>query len=206
MATLGFRQADFEVFEVQGFSARMEKLYAYVRPKLIRLGDELAPELARKLHLEFFPHVARHIRRTVNPPPETWVAFGPSPRGYKRYGYLALCISRAGLHVRAVVKSEADSRLGIARQLRTASTKLVKDFEGTSIARYETWDFARLPMPMRADAELFDAMAATLGKKTGWIDLGFGWNVRDSLRLDRAEVIEAFHELEPLYRLFQAVA
>ena len=137
---------------------------------------------------------------------ETWVAFGPSPRGYKRYGYLALCISRAGLHVRAVVKSEADSRLGIARQLRTASTNLVKDFEGTSIARYETWDFARLPMPMRADAELFDAMAATLGKKTGWIDLGFGWNVRDSLRLDRAEVIEAFHELEPLYRLFQAVA
>jgi uncharacterized protein YktB (UPF0637 family) len=206
VATLGFRQADFEVFEVQGFSARMEKLYAYVRPKLIRLGDELAPELARKLHLEFFPHVARHIRRTVNPPPETWVAFGPSPRGYKRYGYLALCISQAGLHARAVVKSEADSRLGIAHQLKTASTKLVKDFEGTSIARYETWDFARLPMPMRADAELFDAMAATLGKKTGWIDLGFGWNVRDSLRLDRAEVIEAFHDLEPLYRLFQAVA
>jgi uncharacterized protein YktB (UPF0637 family) len=206
VATLGFRQADFEVFEVQGFSARMEKLYAYVRPKLIRLGDELAPELARKLHLEFFPHVARHIRRTVNPPPETWVAFGPSPRGYKRYGYLALCISRAGLHVRAVVKSETDSRLAIARQLKTSSRKLVKDFEGTQIARYEIWDFARLPTPMRADAELFDAMAATLSKKTGWIDLGFGWNVRDSLRLDRAEVIEAFHELEPLYRLFQAVA
>jgi uncharacterized protein YktB (UPF0637 family) len=206
VATLGFRQADFEVFEVEGFSARMEKLYAMVRPKLLRLGDELAPELARKLHLEFFPHVAGHIRRTVNPPAETWVAFGPSPRGYKRYGYLALCISQAGLYARAVVKSEADSRLAMARQLKTASRKLVKDFEGTQIARYETWDFARLPTPMRADAELFDAMAATLSKKTGWIDLGFGWNVRDSLRLDRAEVIEAFHELEPLYRLFQAVA
>jgi uncharacterized protein YktB (UPF0637 family) len=206
VATLGFRQADFEVFEVEGFSARMEKLYAMVRPKLLRLGDELAPELARKLHLEFFPHVARHIRRTVNPPAETWVAFGPSSRGYKRYGYLALCISRAGLHARAVVKSEADSRLTMARQLKTASRKLVKDFEGTQIARYETWDFARLPAPTRADGELFDAMAATLSKKTGWIDLGFGWNVRDSLRLDRAEVIEAFHELEPLYRLFQALA
>jgi hypothetical protein len=206
VATLGFRQADFEVFEVEGFSARMEKIYAYVRPKLIRLGDELAPELARKLHLEFFPHVARHIRRTVNPPPETWVAFGPSPRGYKRYGYLALCISRAGLHARAVVKSEADSRLAMARQLKTSSRKLVKDFEGNPIARYETWDFARLPTPMRADAEWVAAIAATLEKRTGWIDLGFGWNVRDALRLDRAEVIEAFHELEPLYRLFQAVA
>jgi uncharacterized protein YktB (UPF0637 family) len=206
VATLGFRQADFEVFEVEGFSARMEKLYAHVRPKLIRLGDELAPELARKLHLELFPNVARHVRRTVNPPPETWVAFGPSPRGYKRYGYLALCISRAGLHARAVVKSEADSRPAMARQLKAAGTQLMRDFEGTPIARYETWDFAHLPAAGRADAEFFAAMAATLSKKTGWIDLGFGWNVRDSLRLDRAEVIEAFHELEPLYRLFQAIA
>src|SRR5580704_6026464 len=104
----------------------MEMIYALVRPKLIRLGDELAPELARKLHLELFPHVARHIRRTVNPPPETWVAFGPSPRGYKRYGYLALCISGVGLHARAVVKSEADKRPEMACSLKAHSAKLVK--------------------------------------------------------------------------------
>ena len=82
---------------------------------------------------------------------------------------------------------------------------LVKDFNGTRIARYEKWDFTRLPDPAPADSDLFSAMAITLGKKTGWVDLGFGWNVRDSLRLDRAEVIEAFHELEPLYRVFHAV-
>ena len=205
LAKLGFTANDFEVFKVEGFSARMEKIYAHVRPKLLRLGDELAPELGRKLHLEFYPHVARHVRRTVNPPPETWVAFGPLPRGYKRYGYLALCISGAGLHARAVVKSEADSRAEMARGLKAHSAKLVKDFNGTRIARYEKWDFTRLPDPAPADSDLFSAMAITLGKKTGWVDLGFGWNVRDSLRLDRAEVIEAFHELEPLYRVFHAV-
>jgi uncharacterized protein YktB (UPF0637 family) len=205
LAKLGFTANDFAVFKVEGFSARMEKIYAHVRPKLLRLGDELAPELARKLRMEFYPHVARHVRRTVNPPPETWVAFGPSPRGYKRHGYLALCISGAGLHARAVVKSEADSRAEMARGLKAHSAKLVKDFNGTRIARYEKWDFARLPDPAPADSELFSAMAITLGKKTGWVDLGFGWNVRDSLRLDRAEVIEAFHELEPLYRVFHAV-
>jgi hypothetical protein len=202
VATLGFTPTDFDVFKVAGFSSRMEKIYAHVRPKLIRLGDELTPELARKLHLEFFPHVAKHTRRTVSPPSETWVAFGPSPRGYKRYGYLALCISRAGLHARAVVKSEADSRPAIARGLTAGTAQLVKDFNGTRIARYEKWDYARLPSPLRAEPELFSALAETLGKKTGWVDLGFGWNVRDSLRLDRAEMIEAFHELEPLYRIF----
>ena len=82
MATLGFNRADFQVFEVEGFNERMAQLYATVRPKLLRLGDDLAPQLARKLHLEFFPHVAKHARRTVNPPPETWCAFGPSSRMY----------------------------------------------------------------------------------------------------------------------------
>jgi len=205
VATLGFTPTDFEVFRIDGFSARMEKIYEHVRPKLTRLGNELAPELSRKLHLEFFPHVAKHMRRTVNPPPETWVAFGPSPRGYKRYGYLALCVSGAGLHARAVVKAEADSRPEMARGLKAHCGALVKDFAGTKIARYEKWDFAKLPAPAPAEPELFGALAEALGKKTGWIDLGFGWSVREALRLDRVEVIEAFHELEPLYREFQAV-
>ena len=206
MATLGFTPTDFEVFKIEGFSARMEKIYEHVRPKLIRLGHELAPELARKLHLEFFPHVAKHARRTVNPPPETWAAFGPSPRGYKRYGYLALCISRAGLHARAVVKSEADRRPDMARGIKARTAQLVKDFNGTKIARYEKWDFAKLPAPAPAAPELFSALAEALGRKTGGVDLGFGWNVQESLRLDRAEMIEAFRELEPIYRVFRAVA
>jgi Protein of unknown function (DUF1054) len=206
VATLGFTPTDFEVFKIEDFGARMEKIYEHVRPKLTRLGNELAPELSRKLHLQFFPHVAKHVRHTADPPPETWVAFGPSPRGYKRYGYLALCISRAGLHARAVVKADADSRPEMAGRLKARSAQLVKDFAGTKIARYEKWDFARLPAPAPAEPELFGALAEALGKKTGWIDLGFGWNVRESLRLERGEMIEAFCELEPLYRVFQAVA
>jgi hypothetical protein len=203
VGTLGFTPTDFEVFRINGFSARMEKIYERVRPKLTRLGVELAPELSRKLDLEFYAHVAKHVRRTVNPPPETWVAFGPSPRGYKRYGYLALCISGAGLHARAVVKADADLRPAIARGLQARCRQLAEDFAGTKIARYEKWDFAKLPAPAPAAPEMFGALAEALGKKTGGIDLGFGWTVSESLRLERGEVIEAFHELAPLYRVFQ---
>jgi len=202
VATLGFVPNDFDVFKVEGFSARMEKIYAHVRPKLIRLGHDLAPQLTRKLGLEFFPHIASHSRRMAQPPPETWIAFGPSLRGYKRHGYLALCISRAGLHARAVVTSAADCRAEISRGLNARCGQLAKDFDGTRIARYERWDCMRLPSPRRAEPEMFTALATTLGQKTGWVDLGFGWNVRDALRLDRAEIIEAFRELEPLYRIF----
>lgn len=205
MRGLGFTPSDFAIFKVGGFSARMQQIYARVRPKLVRLGDDLAPELARKLHLEFFPHVARHARRTVNPPAETWTAFGPSPKGYKRYGYLTLCISGAGLHARIVVKAEADRRSEMAHGLATNAAQLATSLRGTGIARYEKWDFQTLPAEAAADDEFFLELAKELGKKTGGMDLGFGWSVRDALRLDRAELLDAYRELEPVYRIVSAV-
>ena len=205
MATLGFTPVDFEVFKVADFSERMQQLYAFVRPKLLRLGDELAPELGRKLDLEVFPHVAKHARRTINPPPETWAAFGPSPRGYKRYGYLALCISGVGLHARVVVKAEADNRPAMAGNLQAHAAQLIKEFKGSPLARYDKWDFGRLPAGQRVAPELIDALAENVAKKTGGLDLGFGWNLRESLWLDRAELLDAFRELAPLYRILRAV-
>jgi uncharacterized protein YktB (UPF0637 family) len=204
LATLGFTPVDFEVFKVEGFSERMQQIYAHVRPKLLRLGDELAPMLARAMHMEFFPHVARHARRTVNPPPETWAAFGPSPKGYKRYGYLAIVISGAGVHARVVVKTEADNRAEMARGIESRAPQLVRDLKGTKIARYDKWDFHNLPSDVPATADMFCELAAALQKKTGVLDIGFGWRVRDALRLHREEVIDAFRELAPMYRILRA--
>jgi uncharacterized protein YktB (UPF0637 family) len=205
MPSLGFTPVDFKVFKVDGFNERMQQIYAHVRPKLLRLGDELAPAIARRLHMEFFPHVAKHARRTINPPPETWAAFGPSPKGYKRFGYLALCISGAGIHARAVVKSEADRRPEMGLLLKERSDQLEKAFNGTGIARYDKWDFRHLPGEVAADADFFSALGITLEKKSGGIDVGFGWQMKEALRLDRDELIDAFRELEPLYRLLRSV-
>ncbi|MGH7779347.1 MAG: DUF1054 family protein [Candidatus Binataceae bacterium] len=205
MATLGFSRNDFGIFEIEGFSARMEQIAARVRPRLTRLGAELAPDLGRKLHIEFFPHVAKHMRRTVNPPAETWAAWGPSPKGYKRYGYLALCISKVGIHARVVVKSDADNRIEMARRIAAKSPALAKALRGAKIARYDRWDFAAMPEEAPAGEEFFDAMSAALKKKTGGIDAGFGWPVREAVHLDRAEIIDAFGELEPIYRILRSV-
>ena len=42
-------------------------------------------------------------------------------------------------------------------------------------------------------------------EKTGALDVGFGWGLRDASRLDRNEVLDAFGELEPLYRVLRGV-
>jgi uncharacterized protein YktB (UPF0637 family) len=201
MPTLGFLHRDFEVFRIEGFNARLEKIYEVIRPRLIRLGAELAPQLSRTLQMEFLPHVATHMRLRVNPPNEAWAAFGPSQTGYKRYPYLALCVSNAGVHARATVKPDADKRPEIGQAIKSRSSELEKSFRGTKIQDYGNWNHRELPVPCAADADFFERLGDGVAKKAGGIDVGFGWAVRDALTVERDEVLDAFRELAPLYRV-----
>src|SRR5438445_698709 len=72
----------------------MAEIRSRVRPKLEALGKSLAPALSRSLGGEVFAHVARHARRTVNPPDDTWVAFSPDARGYKKHCHFKVAVSR----------------------------------------------------------------------------------------------------------------
>src|SRR5262249_30666950 len=113
--------------------------------------------------------------------------------------------SRAGLHARAVMKPEADHRSEIGAQLRVNAAALAKSFRGTKIAHYEEWDFRHLPRTQTIAPEFFASLADRIEMKTAALDIGFGWNVRDAIHLDRAEVLDAFAELEPLYRIMRSV-
>ena len=62
-----------------------------------------------------------------------------------------------------------------------------------------------MPKSTTAGAEFFDGLADALAKKSGAIDVGFGWPVRDALTVDRDEVLDAFRELEPLYRVIRSI-
>ena len=91
---MSFSAGDFKVFELQGFQQRMAALRAQIRPKLEALGDALRPGMAKVTGGEAFAHVAKHARRTVNPPDDTWVAFGPDKRGYKKSCHFKVAVSR----------------------------------------------------------------------------------------------------------------
>src|SRR5439155_27193904 len=94
MPSAAFGSADFKVFDVKGFQPRMGEIRARIRPKLETLGKSLAPAVARSVGGETFAHVAMHARRTVNPPDDTWVAFAPDKRGYKKHCHFKVAVSR----------------------------------------------------------------------------------------------------------------
>ena len=204
MATIRFTEKDFEVFGIPTFPERMQAIKEQVRPKLTALGAQLQPSLNELVRSEVYPHVAKHARRTVNPPPETWVAFGPSARGYKKFGYFGLVASRGGLHTRIVVKDEAENRSHMAKLFMDRASALAKVFAKQKLARYDRWDYQGVPESITPTAEFWKSVAETLAKKTGGLDVGFGWPVDRAVNLSEQQVLDAFAALLPLYEITRA--
>jgi uncharacterized protein YktB (UPF0637 family) len=89
-----FTVDDFKIFDIPGFNQRMTAILRRIRPKLASIGTELAPKLSALVDVPLYVHVAKHARRTVNPPDDTWTALGANPRGYKKDVHFKIAVSR----------------------------------------------------------------------------------------------------------------
>ncbi len=86
----GFNQNDFETFTIDGLEERMEAIQTRIQPKFKEIGQELTDSLSAKIGSEMFLHIAKHARRTVNPPKDTWLAIAGNKRGYKQHPHFQL--------------------------------------------------------------------------------------------------------------------
>jgi uncharacterized protein YktB (UPF0637 family) len=126
MAIAPFTARDFKIFDLPGFAERMAAIRSTIRPKLETLGLALTPPLARLVETEVFPHVARHARRTVNPPDDTWVAFGPDRRGYKKAPHFKVAVSRHALRFLFEVGPEFAAKPAYVRAWKRAAPRLTR--------------------------------------------------------------------------------
>lgn len=122
---------DFDVFLVEGLEHRMTALQEKIQPKFFELGDHFAHRLSAHGTGEFFPHVAKHARRTVNPPRDSWVAFAPAKRGYKALPHFQIGLWGTHLFIVLAIIYENPDKKGIAERLENnldVLTSLPKDF------------------------------------------------------------------------------
>ena len=99
MTQYTFSPKDFKAFEVEGLDQRMEALNDYVRPQLHQLGSYFEEYFTTQTGETFYAHVAKHARRSVNPPIDTWVAFAPNKRGYKMLPHFQIGLFRNQLFI-----------------------------------------------------------------------------------------------------------
>src|SRR5438270_880384 len=157
MPSPAFYATDFKVFDEQGFRARMGAIRERIRPKLEAVGHSLTPAVSRATGGDAYAHVAKHARRTVNPPEDTWVAFGPDARGYKKHCHFKVAVSRRAVRFLFEVGPEhADKKRWAAAWKRNAPrlAPVLRRVKGLAWFKNEHDDEAAAPL---ADLERGEA-------------------------------------------------
>jgi uncharacterized protein YktB (UPF0637 family) len=208
MGFTGFRPADFEVFEIDGFAPRMAAIRTRIRPKLEAVGRDLLADVARLGEGEAFAHVARHARRTVHPPDDTWVAFAADARGYKKHCHFKVAVSRSAVRFLFEAGPEhADKKRWVAAWKRHAPklVPVLRRARGLAWFKNEHDEEPAAILSALSPEALTRLGEELLRTRDGQFVLGRAvpaeeaarWKAADYARVAR----ETFHVLAPLYRL-----
>ncbi len=208
MAFTGFTAKDFQVFAIPDFPGRMAAIRTEIQPKLFALAEEIGPKLKVMVGGDIFSHVAKHMRRTVNPPDDTWVAFGPEKRGYKKGQHFKIAISRDCVRFLFEVGPEYAEKSKWAKTWQREASRLAAALKkGTGLGWYKN------EHDEKPSATLASLSPQEIGQLGGELSRRKDGQLVVGRRLDQAEVLRqtplefrraalaTFTELSPLFRL-----
>lgn len=201
----GFDEKDFEVFEIPGLDNRMEALKERIRPKFQQLGEGVSEYLTMMLEREMFPHVARHARRTVNPPNDSWVAFCHDKRGYKKHPHFQIGLWETHVFITFGLIYESPQRQHYASQLQTHADEVTALIPSNYVWIPNHMD----PNAFSAaavDAKKLDELATRLATvRQGELLVGRNIPKADVLAMSPQDFIDAvtvcFETVKPLFRM-----
>lgn len=203
MTTNYWKKEDFAVFSIDGLAPRMEALITNVRPKLQQLGDKYASFFSVNLGEEFYAHVAKHARRTVNPPNDTWVAFAPYKRGYKALPHFQIGLWGSHLFIVVAIIYEVPNKQQMATQLLQHQARLRALPQDFIISGDHMSPQA---FNLHADPDKLPALLTRLQtvKKAEFL-VGKHISAEDAVQLSDEQfykvVEDCFNELLPIYKL-----
>jgi len=204
----GFTASDFKVFDIPGFKPRMDAIRTRIRPKLEAAGRDLLPDVSRIGGADAFVHVARHARRTVNPPNDTWVAFADDKRGYKKHCHFKVAVSRGAVRFLFEAGPEhADKKRWCAAWRRHAPQLVPVLRRAKGLAWFKN-EHDEKPTAILTDMASEDVMRLCdelTRTRDGQLVLGRTVSAEEAARWTPREyaraVRDTFHVLAPLYRL-----
>lgn len=194
---------DFNVFQIDGLENRMEALITNIRPKFEDLGKRYSLYFSGVLGDEYFAHVAKHARRSVNPPKDSWVAFSPYKRGYKALPHFQIGLWENHLFIIVAVIYEAPDKVAIAERLlkkKTLFNKLPNDF----IVSGDHMKQDAIPIKEAKKNELTQLLTRLHDVKKGEFLVGRHISRDEAVKLSEEDFLhiaeETFDHLIPIYK------
>ncbi len=201
----GFGQADFEAMTAEGLEGRMRAIVGTVRPKLEQLGANLSPALGRLCGETMTPHVAKHARRSVNPPSDTWVAWSRNPRGYKMHPHFQIGIWPTHVFVQFAIIYECPDKSVFAENALRELPSVRKALPDQYVWSKDHTVPEGMPHGRLSDAELAEWLNRLKTVKAAEITCGIHIMRGDPLLADGTAFLrtaeQTFETLLPLYRL-----
>ncbi|NJP39198.1 YktB family protein [Alkalicoccus luteus] len=203
MGFSGFNQNDFDVFAVDGLDERMHELKERIRPKLEALGADFAQELTDLTGNEMYYHVAKHARRKVNPPDDTWVAFCNNKRGYKKLPHFQIGMFGSHLFIWFAVIYESPVKQELGYEWKKTSETLLNSIPDSFVWSVDHTKPATIPHNSLSKEELDSMLHRLESVKKAEILCGRTINADDPMLQDpealKHEIRSVFKTLLPLY-------
>jgi len=206
MAGLGIGPDEFALFRIADPEERALALETKLTPALALVGTELVDGLSRIAGAPLALQPGRPTRRRGQAPEEAFVAFSEQDRGYRSAPYLALAMTRAQLHARVAARSTADRDGAMRRSLEREAPSLARKGKPfRKLRNYADWDYEELPEIAPAHSAAFwNELAEALAPREhlpGLIDVGVAFSSEDARSLSIGDLLGAFRDLAPLYKL-----
>ena len=206
MAGLGIGPDQFAVFRIVDPAERAAAIETQLAPALGHVAGALVAGLSRVAGLSLLVHPGKLVRKKDVAPEEGIVAFCTSDKGYLRVPYLALAVTRAQLHARVAVRAGADRDGLLRRALRREAPNLARKGKPfRKLRSYAGWDFEDLPEIAPAHSAAFwEELAEALAPErngSGGVDVGIAWPADEARSLAVGDVLGAFRDLAPLFKL-----
>ncbi|MCA1029909.1 DUF1054 domain-containing protein [Bacillus timonensis] len=200
-----FSKEDFDVFLIDGLEERMAELIRTIRPKLEALGEYFAPTLSNISGDEMFVHVAKHARRTINPPKDTWVAFANNKRGYKMLPHFQIGLWESHVFVWFAIIYEAPIKAEYGKKLTQHFANIKAEIPDHFVWSIDHMKPEATPQHHLTDEELLSMFNRLQTVKKSEILCGVHLSKEDVVKMSEEEflsIIEStFKAVLPLYHL-----
>jgi len=206
MSTLKWTNKDFNVFQINGLEQRMDALNTCVRPKFNKLGENFSAFFSSHLGEEFYPHVAKHARRTVNPPNDSWVAFAPYKRGYKALPHFQIGLWSTHLFIVLAIIYEAPQKNLMAERL-LANKSLLQQLPDDFIVSGDHMSPAAISLQEAKEEKLEEMLTRLRDVKKGEFLVGRHIPKEEAVKMSVTQfhklTEETFQTLLPVYKIIQ---
>ncbi|MWC26782.1 YktB family protein [Paenibacillus sp. MMS18-CY102] len=201
----GFVPADFNVFHLNGLDERMAAIQSRIQPKFRALGEKLTAELAPAAGGELFLHIAKHARRTVNPPKDTWMALCENKRGYKAHPHFQLGLFDDHLFMWLAFIYELPSKPQVAATLLNHLDTVRSTVPSDYVISMDHMKKDATPVAAMSEKDWHTALVRFRDVKSAELLIGRHFPVDDALVQDGEALLEearaTYEALMPLYRL-----